>query len=193
MIKKYKIGFTRPALLRETVLVAQIYCEQANWDCTKRVLLSENLLQARTQRSGDILFSEVQSRLKLLSTDQISVLAADHTADVSQLVWIILCKRHSFIADFTLEVMIHAVSAGREGVDYDDYGYFFNSKTDWHPELEAVSDKTRSNARQALFQMMRQCNLINEGNQFIPQMISAALHNCTPESELVYIPGAIRL
>jgi len=193
MTTKYKIGFTRPALLRETVLVAQVYCELEDWERAKYAVLSQNLFQARTQRSGNILFSEIQSRLQLLSSEQITVLAADYLTDVCQLVWIILCKRHFFIADFTLEVLIPAVSAGRYGVGYDDYGYFFNSKADWHPELETVSEKTRSNARQTLFQMMRQCNIINEANQFTIQMISSAVQTCCSESDLAFIPGAIRL
>ena len=80
---------------------------------------------------------------------------------------------------------------GRMDISYDDYGYFFNRKADLHPELDKVSNKTRSNARQALFQMMRQCELIGSDNQFIPQMVSVALQNCTPDAELGLIPGAI--
>ena len=193
MPHKYKIGFTRPALLSESVLVAREYTEVKSWSATKKRVDQDNLLQTRTKRSSAIAFGEIQQRLSLLNSEQIEVIADDHPQDVRQLVWIALCKQYPFIGDFTIEVLIPAHQSGRHQVDHDDYGYFFNAKADWHPELESVSDKTRSNARQALFQMMRQCELLSDANQLIPQMVSSAVQNCSPESDLAYIPGAIRL
>jgi len=193
MPHKYKIGFTRPALLSESVLVAREYTEVKSWSATKKRVDQDNLLQTRTKRSSAIAFGEIQQRLSLLNSEQIEVIADDHPQDVRQLVWIALCKQYPFIGDFTIEVLIPAHQSGRHQVDHDDYGYFFNAKADWHPELESVSDKTRSNARQALFQMMRQCELSSDANQLIPQMVSSAVQNCSPESDLAYIPGAIRL
>lgn len=193
MPHKYKIGFTRPALLSESVLVAREYTEVKSWPATKRRVDQDNLLQTRTKRSSAIAFGEIQQRLSLLNSEQIEVIADDHPQDVRQLVWIALCKQYPFIGDFTIEVLIPAHQSGRHQVDHDDYGYFFNAKADWHPELESVSDKTRSNARQALFQMMRQCELLSDANQLIPQMVSSAVQNCSPESDLAYIPGAMRL
>lgn len=193
MTKKYKIGFARPALLQETVLVAQAYQQERDWTAVKELIKRDNLLQTRTVRSSDIMASEILKRLSLLNDTQIEVLSDDYPQDVRQLVWIALCKQYPFIADFTIEVLVPAHQSGRHQVDHDDYGYFFNSKADWHPELEEVSDKTRSNARQALFQMMRQCDLLSDANQLIPQMISSAVQNCSPESDLAFIPGAMRL
>ena len=193
MAQKYKIGFTRPALLSESVLVAREYTEVKSWSATRKRVDQDNLLQTRTKRSSTIAFGEIQQRLSLLNSEQIEVIADDHPQDVRQLVWIALCKQYPFIGDFTIEVLIPAHQSGRHQVDHDDYGYFFNTKADWHPELESVSDKTRSNARQALFQMMRQCELLSDANQLIPQMVSSAVQNCSPESDLAYIPGAMRL
>ena len=193
MTTNYKIGFARPALINETVLVAQTYQQLCDWSLVKQTIKNDNLLQTRTTRSSDIMYSEIFKRLSLLNEEQIDVIAADHRQDVFQLVWIAICKQYPFIGDFTLEVLEPAFKTGRSQIDHDDYGYFFNSKADWHPELDNVSDKTRSNARQALFQMMRQCELLTESNQLITQMMSSAVQNSSPESDLVFIPGAIRL
>jgi len=189
----YKIGFARTALLRETVAVAQQYISSKSWESTKATILEDNLLQARTQRTATILFSEIYKRLSLLNEEQCEIVAEDNPSEVCQLVWIALCKQYPFVGDFTTEVLEPAFLSGRQQIGYDDYGYFFNAKADYHPELESVSDKTRSNARQALFQMMRQCDLLNESNDLIPQMISNAVQNCSPHSDLAFIPGAIRL
>lgn len=190
---KYNIGFTRTALLRETVAVAQLYCELGDWTEIRERIKRENLLQTRTARSSEIIVSEVIKRLSLLTDDQIVLIADDYDQDVYQLVWIALCKQYHFIGDFSLEVLAPAHLSGKYEIDHSDYDYFFNSKADWHPELEIVSDKTRSNARLAIFQIMRQCNLVSEANQLISQMISSAVQNCSPESDLAFIPGAIRL
>ena len=193
MAKIYKIGFTRPAMIRELVLVAQVHVDSKNWEETEEKISAMNLLQSRTKRSEKILFDELKGRLMRLNQDQMELIAEDHRSDVNQLSWIAVCKQYPFVADFVQEVVQPAVMSGRNMIDYDDYGYFFNSKADLHPELDAVSDKTRSNARGALFQMLRQCELLSDSNHFITQIISTALQNCTPQSELDLIPGAIRL
>ncbi|WP_417861571.1 DUF1819 family protein [Vreelandella venusta] len=193
MVKTYKIGFARTALLRETVLVAQQFNYLKDWMRVKQIVIGDNVLQTRTSRTSSIIYNEVHKRLKLLSEDQVEVIAQDHTQDVRQLIWIAICKQYPFIGEFSLEVLTPAITSRRYEITYDDYGYFFNAKAEWHPELEQVSDKTRSNARQMLFQMMRQCELLNESDELIPQMLSSAVQNCSPESDLAFIPGAIRL
>jgi hypothetical protein len=153
----------------------------------------QNLLQCRTNRTRDILFGEIFKRLSLLSTKQIESMAEGYPQDVRQLAWIAICKQYHFVGDFTLEVLSSLQASGRGELSVEDYGYFFNSKAESHPELEAVSDKTRSNAQPALFQIMRQCELLTNTNQLIIQMLSPAVQNCSPEVDLAFIPGAMRL
>ena len=193
MGSSYKIGFARPALIRETVLVAQFYRDLQDWSDVKDVIIKDNLLQTRTVRSAEISYSEIRKRLSLLNDDQIELLADDYPSDVGQITWIAICKQYPFVADFTAEVLLPAQQSGRYEISFDDYSYFFSTKADWHPELDKVSDKTRANARQTLFQMMRQCSLLSDSNELIPQMLSLALQNCSPESDLALIPGTIRL
>lgn len=193
MVTTYKIGFARTALLRETVLVAQQFNELQDWARVRQTVIDDNVLQTRAKRTSSIIYNEIHKRLKLLSADQIDVMGRDYTQDVRQLIWIAICKQYPFIGEFALEVLASAWAARRYAITYDDYGYFFNAKAEWHPELDQVSDKTRSNARQMLFQIMRQCELLNESNELIPQMLSVAVQDCSTESDLAFIPGAIRL
>lgn len=191
--KTYNIGFTRTALLSETVLVAQIYCAEMNWERVKQSVDEGNLLQSRTNRTRDIIFGEIFKRLSLLSAEQLELIAEDYPQDVRQLVWIAICKQYHFVGDFSLEVLASLQASGRGELAVEDYGYFFNSKAESHPELDAVSEKTRANAQPALFQIMRQCELLTDTNQLITQMLSPAVQNCSPESDLAFIPGAMRL
>ena len=193
LVNTYNIGFTRTALLSETVLISQLYCHQKSWELVKRSVDEENLLQSRTNRTRDIVFGEICKRLSLLNADQMELISENYPQDVRQLVWIAMCKQYHFVGDFTLEVLASLQVSGRRELSVEDYGYFFNSKAESHPELDKVSDKTRTNAQAALFQIMRQCEMLGETNHLITQMISPALQNCSPESDLAFMPGAMWL
>jgi hypothetical protein len=193
VFKTYNIGFTRTALLSETALIAQLYCTNVNWEHVKNLVDEQNLLQCRTTRTRDIIFGEILKRLSLLNADQIELISENYPQDVRQLVWIAICKQYHFVGDFTLEVLASLQASGRGELSVEDYGYFFNSRAESHPELDQVSDKTRANAQPAIFQIMRQCEMLGETNHLITQMISPALQNCSPESDLAFMPGAIRL
>ena len=193
VFKTYNIGFTRTALLSETALIAQLYCTDSSWDHVKNLVDEQNLLQCRTNRTRDIVFGEILNRLSLLNVDQIDLISENYPQDVRQLVWIAICKQYHFVGDFTLEVLASLQASGRGELSVEDYGYFFNSKAESHPELDQVSDKTRANAQPALFQIMRQCEMLRETNHLITQMISPALQNCSHENDLAFMPGAIWL
>ena len=129
MAASYKIGFTRHALLTETQLIAQLYNQMLDWEAVKSVVEKDNILQTRTKRSSQIIFSEIYKRLTLLNNGQIELIANDDVQDARQLVWISICRQYRFIGDFAIEVLIPASLSGRQQIDYVDYNYFFNSNT----------------------------------------------------------------
>ena len=189
--KGYKIGFARPALIRESVIIAALYSEKRNWPDVKTLAHQANVFQTRTQKTHGIVFSEIQSRLRHLNIQQIDLIADDFEPDVKQLVWLALCKHYPFIHDFSLEVLYKAFETSAIKITHDDYGSFFNSKSDWHPELETITEKTKSNARQTLFLMMRQCGIITDDKELLPQILSEALRTCTDSADLIFLPGAV--
>ena len=71
MVNSYKIGFARTALLQETVLIAQVFGELQEWGAVKNSVRDGNLLQARTDRSIDVVYGEVHKRLSLMNELQI--------------------------------------------------------------------------------------------------------------------------
>ena len=71
MTNSYKIGFARTSLLQETVLVAQVFCELQEWGAVKHSVRDGNLLQARTDRSIDVVYGEIHKRLSLMKFERI--------------------------------------------------------------------------------------------------------------------------
>ena len=107
--KAYRIGFARTALLRETVVVAQLFNELKDWSQVKQTVIADNVLQARAIRTGSIIFSEIHKRLTLLTDEQIELIGEDSPQDVRQLVWIGICKQYQFIGEFSVEVLAAVV------------------------------------------------------------------------------------
>jgi Putative inner membrane protein (DUF1819) len=70
--RRYALSFTTGALLtREAVLLAPVYVEQRDWEQVRDLAVKENLLQARTHRTGVRLASETVQRLSVLADDEV--------------------------------------------------------------------------------------------------------------------------
>ena len=75
MQHKYSMSFTSGTLLpRESLVVAELFAELNDWDAVRERIVAGNLLQMRTDNASRRITSEVTSRLKTLSGDELSVL-----------------------------------------------------------------------------------------------------------------------
>ena len=73
--RRYALSFTTGALLaREAVLLAPVYLEQRDWEQVRDLAVKDNLLQARTHRTGVRLASETVQRLSVLTDDEVDLL-----------------------------------------------------------------------------------------------------------------------
>ena len=71
---KYIMSFTAGAILySESVKVAQLYKEIGDWSMVRESVIANNQLQMRTLNTSKRIYSEVSSRLKLLTPDQLNL------------------------------------------------------------------------------------------------------------------------
>ena len=76
----YSMSFTTaPLLFHETLLVAELFAREQEWQPVREKVLNENLLQMRTVNSSKRIFSELSSRLKQLTPVQLSQFADSKT------------------------------------------------------------------------------------------------------------------
>lgn len=174
--EKYNFSFTAGGLLHfESVKVAELYMREKNWDKVRQAVLANNLLQFRTITTSERLCREICLRLELLSDDELQILVDGSRQEQLNILWLAICRRHRFIYDFAVEVVrekyLHLDTEVRQG----DYDVFFNAKADWHPELEKLSDSTRSKLRQVVFKMLREAELLNKTNTINPGMLTPRL------------------
>ena len=170
---KYSMSFTAGGLLyHETVEIAKLYFSLTNWQSVRGKVLENNILQARTQNTAKRIFQEISSRLDLLTKEELVILIEGSYQEQVQILWLAICKRYKFIYDFAVEIIREKfLSLGLE-VSFEDYDAFFNSKAEWHDELENLTEKTKNKARQVVFKILREAELLSKNNIIIPGILA---------------------
>lgn len=148
--------------MRESVQIAKIYNEIGDFKLVREKVVAENLLQYRTVSTGKRICHEVMSRLKTLNENEIRYLVGASDKDQAYLLWIAVCYRYRFIAEFAVEVLRERYMVLKSDLTYSDFDFYFDKKSEWHPELEKIRPATRKKLRQVLFRILREANLLTE-------------------------------
>jgi len=177
MVKdKYSMSFTTGSLFHlESVRLASLYLELGEWDSVREKVVSKNLLQTRTLNTLRRVCSEIVSRLKTLSPDELNFLVKGSPQEQGYLLWVAVCRRYRFIADFAVEVLRERYITLKGDLAQEEFDAFFNRKMEWHAEIEEVRSSTRNKLRQVLFKMLREADLLTSKNRINPAMLSGAL------------------
>jgi hypothetical protein len=174
--KKYNMSFTTGSLYHyESVTIVELYIELQDWNAARNKAITENLLQSRTLSTLKKVCGEVISRLKTLSPRELNYLAQTNHQEQAYLLWIAVCRRYEFIADFATEVLRERYITLKSDLSYEDFDAFFNQKAEWHEELERITQSTRSKSRQVLFRILREANLLSDNNIIHAAMLSSEL------------------
>lgn len=195
MIKdKYTLSFnTRAALIFDTIAIARLYTEIRSWNDVKKTVMEQNILQARTISTLKRIYSEISNRLKTLRDDEIELLIKGTEQEQKQIIWLGICKRYLLIRDFAIEVLSHRYDKAQYNISEDDYEAFFNSNAEWHKNLDQASADSRRKARQVVFKMLKECGIVNNVYELIPQRLSDdfryIIENNSPDYIRIF-PGA---
>lgn len=171
---RYALSFTSGALLsKEAAILAPIYIELKDWDKVRDLSVSQNLLQARTYRTGVRATRETIKRLSALSGRELKFLDDITASERGHLMWAAACRRYDLIGDFAEEVLRERFLTLARSVTYSDYDSFFRAKSMWHDELGTVADSTYKKLRGVLFRMMAEASLIDSDGVVEPTLLSA--------------------
>ncbi|OQY33743.1 MAG: hypothetical protein B6241_06730 [Spirochaetaceae bacterium 4572_59] len=189
---QYIMAFTTGGLfLRESILAAELYQSIKEWDSVKKEIIEKNLFQARTASALKRNTREVLKRLITLSDSEIEFLLDAARPDQQALLWITVCRRYSFIAEFATEVIREKYLSLNYDLEYEDFDWFLNKKADWYPKLEELTLTTRKKLRQVLFRILRDANILSSENRISPILFSSRfvelIQKRNPQ-ELTYFP-----
>ena len=174
--KKYNMSFTTGGLFyTESLKALEVYQKKQDWAKTRKRILTENLIQARTQSSAARRVREVCSRLEKLTDQQLQLLATGFSREQLYLLWVAVCKHHLLISDFAIKVLREKFLRMDLLLEFADYDIFFKEKAEWHDELEQLADSTKAKLRQVLFKIMREAEILSRDNIIIPGLITQEL------------------
>jgi len=170
------MSFTTGSLFhRESVKLAALYLDLGDWNSVRDKVVAENLLQARTLNTLKRVCREVVSRLRTMSQSELEFLVEGSHQEQAYLLWLAVCRRYRFIADFAVEVLRERYITLKADLTFDDFDSFFNRKSEWHLELEEITPATRSKLRQVLFKILREADLLTANNLINAAMLSPIL------------------
>ena len=173
---KYCMSFTTGGLFHhESVNLAVLNLDIEDWNAVRQKVMAENLLQARTLNTSRRVCREIISRLKTLDAGELDLLVASNPREQSYLLWLAVCRRYRFIADFAVEVMRERYITFKTDLTHADFDTFFNGKSEWHAELDQLRSTTRNKLRQVLFKMLREADLLTANNTIKAAMLSPRL------------------
>jgi len=169
----YIMSFTAGGLyLRESVETAALYLEFLDWNLVRRKSVESNLIQARTVSSSSRICREICFRLERLNIDELKILTEGTIQEQHQILWLAICRYYRFIYEFAVEVVREKYLSLSIDLCKEDYDAFFNSKAEWHEELEQLTENTQLKLRQVVFRMLREADLLTKGNRINPAMLT---------------------
>lgn len=173
---KYSMSFTTGSLFYlESVKLAELFVELNDWNAVRNKVISENLLQARMQNTLKRICREIISRLKTLAPLEIDLLINGSPQEQAYLLWIAICRRYKFIADFAVEIIREHYLSLKINLTHQDFDSFFNKKSECHSELDKIKPATKNKLRQILFKILREVDLLTANNTINAAMLSPRL------------------
>ncbi len=188
---RYRMSFTTGGLfLNESVKVAELYRDLADWDLVRVKVLDDNLLQTRVQSTAKRVCCEIISRLKQFSSQELDLFVQANYQEQAYLLWLAICRCYTFIGDFAVEVLRERYLTLKSDLHYEDFDFFFNGKAEYHPELDEIKTTTRKKLRQVLFKILREAGLLTANNEIIGAVITQQLlqYNSYPSQTMSFFP-----
>ena len=189
---RYSMSFTTGSLFhRESVKLAALYLDLGDWNFVRDKVIAENLLQSRTLNTLKRVCREVISRLKTLISGELEFLVEGSHQEQAYILWLAVCRRYRFIADFAFEVLRERYITLKTDLNHEDFDSFFNRKSEWRLELDEIRPATRSKLRQVLFKILREADLLTANNMINAAMLSPGLLDVITQGshrDVLYFP-----
>lgn len=170
---KYSVTFARRGLLyHESLKLARLRSELEDWSKVRQEAIASNLLQTRTISTSKKLCTEIISRLKTLSDEELELLLSVGNEEQCYLLWLAICKRYKLIHEFAVEVLHEKYLHLDLTLATKEFDSFFSTKAEWHDELARLSQETQKKVRQTVFLLMREAHLLNKQQHIMPVLLS---------------------
>lgn len=112
-----------------------------------------------------------------LSCVELSMFLAAHQKEQGYLLWLAICRRYPFIAEFTIDVLHDRFVRMSPKIDMQDFNNFFDKKAEWDSQLNSIKPTTRAKLRSVLFRIMKEAGIVSFQLEVDPIILSPQLAN----------------
>lgn len=156
----YNLSFTAGALRPDLArIVANAYLQEGSWAKAKDAIMRDNLLQYDSHGSSKRMELEMRSRLMMLTKDQLTYMAQASIDEATSLAWLAACKRILFVHDFAVDVLREKLAHQDTVLRHSDYEHYLAMKRGEHPELNKLTDLSKSKTRQVMYKMLAEAGI----------------------------------
>ena len=153
---KYDFSFTASSLrINELRLVALHQFEGTTIDYV-------NELGNGNSSTGKRMFAEFNKRLSFLTKDELGILVNGDFTSQKQIAYLSVCKAHSFIRDFVVEVLREKLLVFDYEISEGEYISFCRRKSDLHSEMDSLTELSQSKIKQVTFKILEQAGIIDD-------------------------------
>tara|TARA_B100000795_G_C22738904_1_gene414468 strand:+ start:338 stop:940 length:603 start_codon:yes stop_codon:yes gene_type:complete len=153
---KYDFSFTASSLrINELRLVALHQFEGTTIDYV-------NELGNGNSSTGKRMFAEFNKRLSFITKDELGILVNGDFTSQKQIAFLSVCKAHSFIRDFVVEVLREKLLVFDYEISEGEYISFCRRKSDFHSEMDSLTELSQSKIKQVTFKILEQAGIIDD-------------------------------
>lgn len=173
---RYSLSFTVGGLfLFEGIEIARMRASGMSWDDIRRTVPRGLFVAKGGTASANRMRNEVAGRLATLAPDEIAFLAEAGITDARALMWVAACRRYRILGEFAFEVLDERLRTHQTEVRASDFGAHLDAKAVVADEIGRLAPSTRQRLRSAAMRMLREAEIVDDGNHVRRLPISSAL------------------
>ena len=111
--------------------------------------------------SGQRRLVEINKRLNAFTEEQFEFFLSCDLTSQRHLAFVSVCKVHSFIREFVVEVLREKVLVFDYELSEGEYISFYRRKNELHPEMDELTETTQYKIRQVTFKILEQAGIID--------------------------------
>ena len=160
--RHFPVGFTAASLRPELArIVAEAYLASGDWEQAKQLVLTQNLLQARSPASGVRMERELRQRLQTLTPAQLALLAHAPADDRRAMAWLAVLKYIPLVYALAADLLRGKLEHLDPVLRPSDYEAFFETQVAGQPALAELTPSTRNKIQQVIVRMLREVGIVS--------------------------------
>jgi hypothetical protein len=177
-INKYDFSFI--ALSMQVNLMVKVARAVKNNEEISEVEIGEG-----NSRTGKRKLTDIKKRIKKLTFRELNLLLDEDLIAQRQIAFLSICKTHLFIREFTVEILREKLLVYDYQITEGDYIIFYRRKSEMHPEMDNLTEKTQNKVRQVTFKILEQAGIIDDVKTRMvqPQLLEQKVINTIAEDD----------